>query len=70
MSIVENKRNQGYGTRILQILKEDKKAAEIPVFIPTIDTCSYVCSSANLQQCGFNASSLPSNVTWKNIDAK
>ena len=53
-----------------KILKEDKKAAEIPVFIPTIDTCSYVCSSANLQQCGFNASSLPSNVTWKDIDAK
>ncbi len=53
-----------------KILNNEKKAADLPVFMPTIDNCSYVCSSKNLENCGFNKSSLPSNVTWKDIDAK
>ena len=53
----------------VKILNENKKPAELPVFIPTIDNCSYVYSSTNLAKAGFDASLLPSNVTWKNINA-
>ena len=37
---------------------------DIPVFYPTIDTCSYVYNKQNLEDAGFNVSDLPSEFNW------
>lgn len=53
----------------IQII-EGKKASDIPVYIPTIESCEYVYSSVNMAQAGFDTSILPSTAQWKDIDAK
>lgn len=53
----------------IQIL-EGKSVSEIPVYIPTMDSCSYVYSSKNLKKAGFEVSQLPSTAQWKDVDAE
>ena len=38
---------------------------DVPVFYPTIDTCSYVYSKQNLEDAGFNENELPTEFHWE-----
>lgn len=67
VSIDYYKLGQETGKMAIQIL-EGKKVSEIPVYMPTIDSCSYVYSSKNLAKAGFDVSSLPTTATWVDID--
>lgn len=67
VSIDYFKLGQETGKMAIQIL-EGKNVSEIPVYLPTIDSCSYVYSSKNLEKAGFDVSSLPTTATWVDID--
>lgn len=67
VSIDYFKLGQETGKMAIQIL-EGKNVSEIPVYLPTIDSCSYVYSSKNLEKAGFDVSSLPTTTTWVDID--
>ena len=47
-----------------KILKGDA-IKDIPVFYPTVDTCSYLYNKANLEASGFSVADLPAEFTWK-----
>ena len=42
-----------------------EKVKDVPVFYPTVETCSYIYNKANLEASGFAVSDLPSEFTWK-----
>lgn len=69
VSIDYFKLGQETGKMAIQIL-EGKNVSEIPVYLPTIDSCSYVYSSKNLEKAGFDVSTLPTTATWVDIDKK
>lgn len=41
---------------------------DVPVFFPTVDTCSYIFNKQNLENAGFKSSDLPSEFTWKEAE--
>ena len=47
---------------------QGESISNIPVYVPTIDSCSYVYSAKNLEKAGFDVSSLPTSYNWVNID--
>ena len=41
---------------------------DVPVFFPTVDTCSYIYNKQNLEDAGFKSTDLPSEFTWKEAE--
>lgn len=54
----------------VDILEGSKTVGESPVYIPTIESCSYVYSSKNLAKAGFDVASLPTTISWIDVDAQ